>query len=135
MGDVPIPAIRESIITRQTSDDMPTSDRKLLKRVRALGAHNIEKVEETARRQADMLRRFEEERIGDGYVGLNDCRRDHCGLVHCSAGCWFNSRRRWLGDVLAAEKLFRSVDGPLWQIWIRRGAWRQPRGKAERDEH
>ena len=108
---------------------MPTTDRKLSKRVRLLGASNFESIEETARRQADMLRRFEEEGIGDGYVGLRDCRYDYWGLVHCSPGCWFNVRRRWLHDVLAAEKLFRGVDGPLYQMWLRGGAWRQPLGQ------
>jgi hypothetical protein len=108
---------------------MVISDGKSSKRVKRLGESNFESVEETARRQADMLRRFEEEGIGDGYVGFHDCRHDHCGLVHCSPGCWFNIRRRWLHDVLAAEKLFRGYDGPLFQVWLRRGAWRQPVGK------
>jgi hypothetical protein len=108
---------------------MVISDGKLSKRVKRLGASNFESIEETARRQADMLRRFEEEGIGDGYVGFHDCRHDHCGLVHCSPGCWFNIRRRWLMDVLAAEKLLRGLDGPLYQMWLGRGAWRQPFGR------
>jgi len=107
---------------------MAMSDRKLSKRVAKIGASNFESVEDTARRQADMLRRLEEAGLGPAYVGFHDCRPDYCGLVHCAAGCWFNIRRRWLNDVLAAYKMFRRLPGPLYEVRVIPQAWQQPLG-------
>ncbi len=108
---------------------MVMSDRKLSKRVKRLGATNVETVKETAERQADLLCRLRDNGRDDAYIGPNDCRPDHCGLVRCSAGCWFGLRRRWLNGVLSAHKLFSELAVPLYEVRIIHEAWHRPLGK------
>jgi hypothetical protein len=105
------------------------SDRKLLKRVKRFGATNFESVKETAKRQADLLCRLRENGRDDPYIGLNDCRPDFCGLVRCSAGCWFNLRRRWLNGVFSAYKLFCHIPATHYEVRIIPQAWQRPSGK------
>jgi hypothetical protein len=61
--------------------------------------------------------------------GFEDCRPGHCGLVRCSAGCWFALRRRWLNGVLSVHKLFCTLPGPLFEVRMIRAAWHRPLGK------
>jgi hypothetical protein len=108
---------------------MAISDRNLSKRVKKLGASNVEPVKETALRQTDMLRRLEEAAGGPTHEGLYGCRLDYCGLVHCSRGCWFNIRLRRLNDVLAAHKMLRALPGPFHEVRIVLASWQRPIGK------
>jgi hypothetical protein len=104
--------------------------RRLLRRLVKLGASNFEDVDETHRRQADMLRRLERAGVDHGYyAGLADCQEDHCGLVKCAERCWFGARRRWLADTVAAHALLRQCRGPLYEVRIIRESWERPIGK------
>jgi hypothetical protein len=108
---------------------MATSDRKLSRRIKRLGASNFEAVDDTARRQVDMLRRLEEVVGVSTHQGFRDCGSDDCGLLRCSAGCWFSLRRRWLVGVLSAHELIRHLPGPLYEVRIIHDKWHRPLGK------
>ena len=108
---------------------MSMSDRKLSRRIKRLGASNFEAVDDTAQRQSDMLRRLEEVVGVSTHQGFRDCGPDDCGLLRCSAGCWFSLRRRWLNGVLSAHELIRQLPDPLYEVRIVRDEWHRPFGK------
>jgi hypothetical protein len=106
---------------------MATSEKSRLMRLAKLGVSNFETVADTRQRQADMVRRLEQAGIDPGYyVGLDDCRPNHCGRLKCAEACWFGTRARRMSEIAAVHQLFTQSPGAVYRVSVVRTAWERP---------
>jgi hypothetical protein len=105
-------------------------EKKQLRHLAKLGISNFESKAKAQKRQTDLIARLAETKIDSGYtVGFEDCGPYNCGKVNCSETCAFGTRKRRLKEIIAVHRLMTKVKGPIHEVRVVRGVWRQPAGK------
>jgi hypothetical protein len=106
------------------------STKNQLRKLRRLGITNFETEHDASRRQADLLKRLSRAHVdGAQYAGLSDCGLSTCGRKHCTDACAFGARRRRLREILAAHRLLKETDGPVYEVWFTQRRWERPSGE------
>lgn len=98
--------------------------------IRKSGISGFETVEQTRRRQDDVLQRLQNSPLlPRHYAGLMKCGVHKCGRDECTEACWFGNRRQRLHDIPLVYRLLRCSPGPWYEVRVVRAVWARPFGQ------